>query len=140
MYSTSYYSPSAYSGRSSRFDNCVTILIVLAVALVAVLLGVMTYNAIAVSGSAKGCTVVNKTETRGSKGHMHREIFAEGCSGSTEHRTFSVDENWFAGQLDPKETYTKLEIGKTYDFETRGSKIELINALENIVSFTEVVK
>lgn len=134
------YSHSPYYGRSGRFENLSAILIAVGVALVAVLLGVITFNAVAVSGNADGCTVVSKTETRGYKGHMKREITAEGCNGSTEHKVFSMDDNWFAGQFDSKDAYSKLTVGKAYDFETRGSKIELIDARENIVSFTEAAK
>jgi hypothetical protein len=133
LYSNSYYGSSSSYGRSSRIDNLSTVLVTVFLALVAVILGTITFNALAVSGSADGCTVTKMTETKGTKGHMHRRIYTEGCNGSTEQKVFSVEHNWFAGQFDPKGAYSKLEIGKTYDFVTRGSRIELIGSFENIV-------
>lgn len=112
---------------------------VLASIFVVVALGVggfTLYGAVAIDGTSTGCVVKDKDRTTGYKGHSDMRVYAEGCNGSSETKVFQVSDNWFAGQFASADTYAKIEIGKTYDFKTRGARVPIINNFENIVEVT----
>lgn len=109
-------------------------------ALVIGMLGFGGFQAIAVTNSHTSCTVVDKDRTRDSEGNSDMRIYAEGCDGASKSQVFQVSDNWFAGQFASANTYAEIEVGKTYDFETRGTRIPILSFFENIVEATETTK
>lgn len=129
-YDASRFSKKAYRRPfQSVFAVCVVIVAILAV-------GFTLYSAAAISGSSTGCVVKDKDRSQGYKGRSDMRVYAEGCNGSSETKVFSVGDNWFAGQFASADTYAKIEVGKTYDFETRGMRIPVLSSFENIVGVT----
>lgn len=88
------------------------------------------------SSTSTGCVVTDKDRSTGYKGRSDMRVYVEGCNGSSETKVFSVADNWFAGQFSSADTFGKIEVGKTYDFETRGMRVPILSAFENIVSVT----
>jgi hypothetical protein len=111
------------------------------------LIGFSLFNGIAISGTSTGCVVKEKVNSPYGNSKYNR-VYVEGCNGRSEVKVFLVRDNWSAGQLAPNDTYAKIEVGKTYDFETRGMHIPrprynyLQNHffLQNIVRVTEAAK
>lgn len=130
------YESNRFNKRASRrrpfqsvFAVCVVVVAILAV-------GFTLYSAAAISGSSTGCVVKDKDRSTGYKGRSDMRVYAEGCNGSSETKVFQVSDNWFAGQFASADTYAKIEVGKTYDFETRGMRIPILSSFENIVGVT----
>lgn len=102
--------------------------------------GFTLFSAVAISGTSTGCVVTDKDRSTGYKGRTDMRVYTEGCNGSSEVRVFSVADNWFAGQFASADTFAKVEVGKTYDFETRGMRVPILSTFENIVGVTESAK
>lgn len=98
--------------------------------------GFTLYSAAAISGHSTGCVVKDKDRSTGYKGRSDMRVYAEGCNGNSETKVFQVSDNWFAGQVASADTYAKIEVGKTYDFETRGIRFPVLSSFENIVGVT----
>lgn len=109
---------------------------VVVVAIAVIAIGFTLFSAAAISGSSTGCVVKDKDRSTGYKGRSDMRVYAEGCNGSSETKVFSVSDNWFVGQFASADTYAKIEIGKTYDFETRGMRVPVLSSFENIVGVT----
>jgi hypothetical protein len=107
----------------------------LSIAIIVLCFGFIFCNEAVISDSATGCVVKNKIHI-GSK-NKGNTIYTEGCNGSSEGKTFSVKNNWFAGQFAAGDTYDQIEIGKTYDFVTRGITNPLLQTGGNIVEAKE---
>lgn len=85
-----------------------------------------------------GCVVKDKSNL-GYTDKSNR-VYAEGCNGSSEGKTFAVRSQWFAGQFNAGDTYATIEEGKTYNFTTRGLDIPFASVRGNIVDAKEVSK
>lgn len=108
--------------------------------LVVGLMGFGAFQAVAVKNSHISCTVVDKDRTKDSDGASDMRIYTENCDGGDKNQVFKVGDNWFAGQFDSANTYSEIEIGESYDFETRGTRIPIISMFENIVGVSEASK
>jgi hypothetical protein len=103
-----------------------------------ILTGFTFFGAAAVESSYTGCTVTAKDRTSDGEGGSDMRIYTQGCNDSSEVRVFNVADNVFVGQYASANTYASIEIGKTYNFETRGYRIPVLSLFENIVGITEV--
>lgn len=104
------------------------------------LFGFGAFQAVAVQNSHTSCTVVDKDRTKNSEGQSDMRIYTEGCDGENGSQVFQVGDNWFAGQFDSANTYAEIEVGESYDFETRGTRVPILSMFENIVEVTEASK
>lgn len=127
------YSRFSKRGYRRPFQSAFAVVVV-AIAVIAI--GFTLFSAAAISGSSTGCVVKDKDRSTGYKGRSDMRVYAEGCNGSSETKVFSVSDNWFVGQFASADTYAKIEIGKTYDFETRGMRVPVLSSFENIVGVT----
>jgi hypothetical protein len=105
-------------------------------ALTFVIMGFSYFGAAAVESTATGCTVTNKDRTSDGEGGSDMRIYTQGCNDSSAVKVFTVADNWFVGQVASADVFASIEIGKTYDFETRGFRIPVLSQFENIVGVT----
>jgi hypothetical protein len=132
---SSRYSPARF--KKSRWGNVQNVFIIAFLVLAVVGVGFSIFAATSItSATSTGCVVTEKDRSTGYKGRSDMRVYAEGCNGSSETKVFSVSDNWFAGQFASADTYGKIEVGKTYDFETRGMRVPIISSFENIVGVT----
>lgn len=103
-------------------------------------IGFSFFGAAAVENSYSGCTVTNKDRTSDGEGGSDMRIYTEGCNDSNSVRVFSVADNPFTGDFASANTYAKIEIGQTYDFQTRGYRIPILSMFENIIVVTPSVR
>lgn len=108
---------------------------VLSIAIIVLGFGFYFCNETVISGTDTGCVVKNKIHV-GSK-NKGNVVYTEGCNGSNEGKVFPVKNNWFAGQFAAGDTYDKIEIGKTYDFDTRGMEKPWLQTGGNIIKVKE---
>lgn len=113
-----------------------------AVIMVLTLVGVgfSVFQSAGVSSSVTSCTVTGKDRTSNHDGGSDMRIYAEGCDGVSTTRVFTVADNVFTGQFASADVFANIKIGKTYNFQLRGSRIPVISMLQNIVGVTEVAK
>jgi hypothetical protein len=130
------YESSRFSKKSARWSKVQTIIAVGFIIFAVLAGGITMYGAVAVSGTSTGCVVKDKDRSTGYKGRSDMRVYTEGCNGSSEGKVFQVSDNWFAGQFASADTYAKIEVGKTYNFETRGMRIPILSTFENIVGVT----
>jgi hypothetical protein len=96
-------------------------------------IGFSFFGAAAVQGVSIGCTVTDKDRTSDGQGGSDMRIYTKGCNDSSAVKVFTVADNMFMGEYASADTYSGIEIGKTYDFETRGFRIPVLSQFENIV-------
>lgn len=84
-----------------------------------------------VPGEENSCVVTDKDRTTDREGNSQARIYTENCG------TFKVGDNWFAGQFNSADVYGGIEVGSTYDFETRGFRVPVLSSFPNIVEVTE---
>lgn len=101
-----------------------------------IVMGFSMFQGAAVSGSATSCTVTDKDRASDGEGGSDMRIYTEGCNDSSKVRVFSVADNIFIGEFASADTFAAIEVGKTYDFETRGSRVPVLSMFENIVGVT----
>lgn len=114
--------------------------VVIIMGLTALVMGFSLFQSAAVTGSSVSCTVTEKDRASDGNGGSDMRIYAEGCNGSSAVKVFQVADNIFIGQHASANTYAEIEIGKTYDLETRGSRVPVLSMFENIVGAKEVSK
>lgn len=132
---SSRYSPARFKrSRWGAFQN-VFIAAFLVIAVLGVGFSIFAATSIT-SATFTGCVVTDKDRSTGYKGRSDMRVYVEGCNGSSETKVFQVSDNWFAGQFSSADTFGKIEVGKTHDFETRGMRIPIISSFENIVGVT----
>jgi hypothetical protein len=124
----------------SRIPLFVRIAVISIFALTIAMVGFSFFTASSVSSVANGCTVTDKDRSSDGQGGSNMRIYTKGCNDSSKVTVFTVADNPFVGQYASADTYAGIEIGKTYNFETRGVRIPVISAMENIVSFAEVTE
>jgi hypothetical protein len=84
--------------------------------------GIYQYN---VTGSVADCQVIDKERLYHSKGGRQQLVKTENCGD------FTVPQ-------DNRELYEQIEIGATYNFETRGNHVPLLALKPNIVKMEKV--
>lgn len=82
---------------------------------------------VVVEGEASACVVTDKSGEYSHRRSATNIVYTENCG------RFQVNANWFAGQFNPEGVYSSIEIGETYNFETRG--VESVILARNIVSY-----
>ena len=85
-----------------------------------------------VSGSETGCVVEDKDRTQNSEGQSDMRIYTENCG------VLTVSDNWLKGQFNSADTYSRIDVGSTYDFETVGIRVGLFSLFPNIIKVEEV--
>lgn len=120
--------------RQGKITKALTASVFVLVALIAV---ASIASAIFISGSSSTCVVTDKDRTTNSEGGSDMRIYTEGCDGSSSVKVFSVSDNWFAGQFASADTFASIDVGETYNFETRGFRLPILSLFPNIVGVTE---
>jgi hypothetical protein len=100
-------------------------------------IGFSMFQSAVVTGSYVSCTVTDKDRTSDGDGGSDMRIYAEGCNGTSKTQVFTVADNIFMGEFASSNTFAEIKIGKTYDFETRGTRVPVLSLFENIVGVTE---
>ena len=95
--------------------------------------GVSVANATIMAGSYSSCTVIEKDDSALTKGQSSVFVHADGCNGNSETKVFSVANDTSVGYPDPQLTFKDLEVGKTYNFTTRGIEVPLLHSRESII-------
>jgi hypothetical protein len=122
--------------RFRGFPLFVRIFVIAVFALTLTGIGFSVFGASSVTGTAVGCTVTDKDRSSDGDGGSDMRIYTEGCDGKSAVKVFHVADNWFAGEVASADTYAGIQIGKTYNFETRGMRIPVLSSFENIVGVT----
>lgn len=121
--------------RDKRFRlTAIPVFVIMALALG--IMGFSVFQASAVTGSATSCTVTDKDRASNGDGGSDMRIYTEGCNGASAVKVFSVADNIFIGEFASADTFAEIEVGKTYNFETRGSRVPVLSMFENIVGVT----
>lgn len=115
--------------RNERGDGFV----VLGVAFALLIVGLIIYGVVAALHVAhpKGCEVIDKDRTS-NDGKSDMRIYTENCGN------FKVDDSWLSKTWHSSDTYRDIDVGKTYDFTTRGYRVEFFSWFPNIVEANEV--
>lgn len=108
--------------------------------LTVLMLGFSVFQSAVVTGSAVSCTVTDKDRASDGNGGSDMRIYAEGCNGDSGMQVFQVADNIFVGEFASSNTFAEIEVGKTYDFETRGTRVPVLSMFENIVEAKETNK
>lgn len=74
-----------------------------------------------------GCTVEDKDRAIDSEGSPSYRVY-------TDCGVFTVADNLLEGQFNSADTYSKLKVGETYDFETIGWRNGFLSMFPNIVT------
>ena len=56
----------------------------------------------------------------------------------TEEESFELTDSFLSWKFNSTDQFSKLKIGKCYDFHLRGKRIEFFSSYRNIISFKEV--
>lgn len=105
-------------------------------------LGALVIMTLGVAGLLSGCaptspdtvcTVDDKDRTTNSEGSSVYRIYSD-CG------VFNVEDAPFLGKFNSADTYAKIEVGKTYEFETYGFRNGFTSDFPNITQATEVQK
>lgn len=126
----------SYRSSESRF-NFENVKNVVVLTIVVVFMGIaafVVFNYLTVTGSVSSCTVVGKEEHNLTKGKKEFRIVTEGCEGSGA-KTLQLTDNLLS-RSETRKVYDSLEIGKTYDFETRGAEVPFISPYSKITQIT----
>lgn len=123
--------------RSSKFSyfGClgvavVGVLVVSVLSVIAVI-GFYVYG-LTVNSTAQDCVVVEKDRTRTENGSDMR-IYTENCGTLQVADTIIGKVNFNSADL-----YARIEVGKTYDFQTRGVRVGFLSMFPLILEATEV--
>lgn len=73
------------------------------------------------------CTVTDKDRTAGQDGKSNMRIYTADCG------VFSVEDSIPDGAWDSADRYSKIEVGKTYTFRSRGYRVPFFSMFPNIV-------
>lgn len=95
-------------------------------------------SSVTASASHSSCSVTDKDRTKNDEGGSEMRIYTKGCNGSASVKTFKVADNIFLGKFSSADTFAEIEVGGTYNFETRGYRVPLFSLFPNIVEVTEV--
>lgn len=77
------------------------------------------------------CKVDDKDRSSDSKGNSIYRIYSD-CG------VFAVDDNLFFGKFNSADTYNKIKVGSTYQFDTVGFRNGFLSMFPNILSATPV--
>jgi hypothetical protein len=80
------------------------------------------------------CTVREKDRTTNSEGGSDHRIYTYECG------VLVVADDMWQGQWNSADTYSQIERGKTYNFETVGWRLGLLSLFPNAVSAIEVLE
>ena len=73
------------------------------------------------------CTVTDKDRAAGKDGKSNMRIYTADCG------VFTVEDSIPDGAWDSADRYSKLEVGKTYTFRSRGYRVPFFSMFPNIV-------
>lgn len=79
------------------------------------------------TGVSAGCVVNDKDRTKDSNGNSDMRVYTDNCG------TFSVSDSILDGTFSSADTFSKIKVGKTYDFDTRGVRVPVLSMFPNIV-------
>lgn len=79
-----------------------------------------------------GCTVTDKDRTSGQDGKSDMRVYTSNCGN------FHVADSLLSWTWSSSDTYGSIEVGKTYDFKTRGFRVPLLSMFPNVVEAQEV--
>lgn len=80
-----------------------------------------------------GCTVVSKDHAYANGNSLYR-VYTDNCGN------FAISDSALNGNFHSSDTYARIQVGKTYDFDTIGYRVPLFSMFPNILSATEVSK
>lgn len=121
--------------RPSRpsFDSPFVLIAVLAGALI---LGAIIFGiANAAHTTTQTCTVKDKDRTSSVDADGNRSSDARVY---TDCGVMSVGDDMLTGHFSSADTYSDIEVGKTYEFKTRGYRIPFFSQFPNVIEITEV--
>lgn len=84
--------------------------------------------------SHSACVVSDKDRTTNSEGQSDMRVYTDNCG------VFSVRDSIFIMRFDSADTFSKIKVGETYDFETRGFRIGMFSQFPNITQVTATNK
>lgn len=127
-----------YSYENQMFDDMPspwTCIKILGIAILLILVGCVSCNKYQ-PAKVITSTVTDKDVKRvdGSDKYL---IYTKAESGSVE--VFEIEDALLLGQFASSNTYGEIEIGKTYEFTVRGSRIPFLSMYPNICDVSEVV-
>lgn len=102
----------------------------------ALIIGAIIFGiANAVHTETQTCTVKDKDRTS--------SVDADGNRSSdariyTDCGVMSVGDDLLTGHFSSADTYSNIEVGKTYEFKTRGYRIPFFSRFPNVIEVTEV--
>jgi hypothetical protein len=102
--------------------------IIFIVAIVVLVVSLFTGNPFKVS-SLDNCLVTDKGSVMVEDGHEYR-IYTENCD------VLTVSDSIVDGQFASASTYSKITVGKEYDFKVRGVRFPLFSQFPNILEAT----
>ena len=81
------------------------------------------------------CTVKDKDRTSSVDADGNRSSDARVY---TDCGVMSVGDDLLTGHFSSADTYSDIEVGKTYEFKTRGYRVPLFSRFPNVIEVTEV--
>lgn len=125
------HNATAFSG--SR-EGCVVGFIIVAVFTLAIVsIGFGAVSAFHTS-TYSACVVNDKDRATNHDGKSSMRIYTDNCG------TFTVKDSILSGRFDSADDYSRIKVGKTYDFNTRGWRVPIVSAFPNIVEVKESSK
>jgi hypothetical protein len=81
----------------------------------------------------RGCSVTDKDRARNSNGKSDARVYSS-CG------VFKVSDSLLSTTWSSADTYSRITVGKTYDFHARGYRIPFLSRFPNVTEATEVTK
>lgn len=76
--------------------------------------------------SEKNCTVTDKDRTTGTDGKSNMRVY-------TSCGVFNVADDLLSARFSSADTYASIEVGQTYDFDTRGIRFPILSKFPNVL-------